>query len=286
MRRIFKIMALALVFAVTACSADAQENTREAPSDKVTVILGDSNIWLAGDSCDNHQGWMAWLRDIRQLPDCLSYARSGASWSHTSDTKVNTEENIAILGDNNVIYNQVLRLIQAVRDGRQQAPTLLMISSGGNDAWFAHKRPHEFDLTVDDAFVMSDSALIALPPHQVLSLPQAIRYDCLQLRRAFPRTTIVLLTPMQMGKVEPDMLLRVSEIIDETGSRLGIPVIRLDGDEPISREAELTRHVNTYDGIHTSKEGARKVAEFVSARLDSILAAPVSNKPESTKTTH
>ena len=163
-----------------------------------------------------------------------------------------------------------------------------MVSAGGNDAWFASKRPHEFDLTIDEVFSMPDDSLIALPPCRILSLPQAIRYDCLQLRHAFPHATIVLLTPMQMGKVEPWMLLKVSEIIDETGSRLGIPVIRLDGDEPISREAELTRHVNTYDGIHTSEEGAKKVAEFVSERLDSIIASPAprSYKAKSTKTTH
>lgn len=277
MRLITKLIALALISASGACAAGAQDNSRERPADRVTVILGDSNIWLAGDSCDNHQGWMAWLRDMRRLPDCLSYARSGASWSHTSDTKTNTTENIAVLGDDNVIYNQVLRLTDAVEQGLQATPTLLMVSAGGNDAWFAHKRPHEFDLTIDEAFAMPDSTLLSMSPGRVLSLPQAIRYDCLMLRRAFPQATIVLLTPTQMGKVEPDMLLRVSEIINSTATRLGLPVIRLDGDEPICRDAELTRHVNTYDGIHTTKQGARKVAEYVSARLDSILGRQATN---------
>lgn len=273
MRPTLKIITAILVIVTAACTLVAHDsNSPTKPSDRVTVILGDSNIWLAGDSCDNHQGWMAWLRDMRDIPDCLSYARSGASWSHTSDTEANTTENIAVLGDNNVIYNQVLRLIDAVAQGRQQPPTLLLVSAGGNDAWFAHKRPREFDLTVDEAFAMPDSLLLSLPPVQVLSLSQAIRYDCLQLRRAFPQATIVLLTPMQMSKVEPGMLLRVSETIDSTASRLGLPVIRLDGDEPISRDIELAGHVNTYDGIHTSKEGARKVAAYVSARLDTIMA--------------
>lgn len=267
-----KIITAILVIVMAVSSLVAHDsNSVATPSDRVTVILGDSNIWLAGDSCDNPQGWMTWLRDMRSLPDCLSYARSGASWSHTSATEVNTTENIAVLGDNNVIYNQVLRLIDAVEQGRQQPPTLLLVSAGGNDAWFANMRPHEFDLTVAEAFAMPDSALLSLPPGQVLSLPQAIRYDCLQLRHAFPQATIVLLTPMQMSKVEPGMLLRVSETIDSTASRLGLPVIRLDGNEPISRDVELAGHVNTYDGIHTSQGGARKVATYVSARLDTIL---------------
>lgn len=274
---IIKLIVSVLISTAGLCSVGDRNNYQDKPTDKVTVILGDSNIWLAGDSCNNHQGWTAWFREMRGMPECISYARSGASWSHTCDTRTDTEENIAVLGDNNVIYNQVLRLTQAVDQGLQSTPTLLLVSAGGNDAWFANKRPHEFDITVDEAFSMPDSTLMALAPSRVLSLPQAIRYDCLRLQRAFPKATIVLLTPMQMGKVEPEMLLRVSEIIDSTATRLGIPVIRLDGDEPISRKVELVRHVNTYDGIHTSKEGARKVAAYISARLDSIMAQPATS---------
>lgn len=267
---------IALITAMlSTCAARAgNDAATAAPSDSVTVILGDSNIWLAGDSCDNHQGWVAWLRDMRRMPLCTSYARSGASWSHTCATTANTTEDIAILGDNNVIYNQVLRLREAVASGRQQQPSLILVSAGGNDAWFASKRPHEFDLTVDQAFATPDSTLLGLAPCEILSLPQAIRYCSLMLRQSFPHATIVLLTPMQMAKVEPEMMQRVSSLIDASATRLGLPVIRLDGDEPISRTLELETHVNTYDGTHTSEKGAQKVAAFVNERLDSILTAP------------
>lgn len=270
--RFFKLAILAgVIISVVNCSpatkAEVSDNVEVADT---VVILGDSNIWLAGDSCNHPKGWMTWFREQWSPALCRSYARSGASWSHTCATKTNPEEDIAILGDDNVIYNQVVRLRQAYQAGEQAVPTLLMVSAGGNDAWFSHKRPEEFALTVEEAFAVPDSVFLSKSPEQVLSLAGAIRYDCLQLRQLFPQAQIVLLTPPQMSKVEPQMLMRVSDIIEQTGQRMGLSTIRLDGDEPICRRVEMDTLTYTYDGIHTNEAGARHVAEYVIRQLSKI----------------
>lgn len=260
----FLAFILICINAMTAAAQEQQVNI---------IILGDSNIWLAGDSCNNHTGWTSWMKDILQPRSCISYARSGASWSHTSQTKCNTKENIAVLGDDNVIYNQVMRLREAKANGSLQAPDLILISSGGNDAWFSNKRPLEFNETVEQAFNDPVACLLAKKPNEVTSLSGAIRYDCLLLKETFPDAKIVLVTPTPMVKVEPDMLLRVSDIIEQSGRRLGISTLRLDKAELISRETELKEHVNTYDGIHTNERGAQKVGTYVAGKIRAMLNA-------------
>lgn len=231
------------------------------------VILGDSNIWLAGDSCDNHKGWTAWMKDELHPLTCRSYARSGASWSHTTDTKENTQENIGILGNDNVIYNQVMRLREAYSRGEQPRPDIIIMAAGGNDAWFAHKRPLEFDESVEDVFAVPAQTLLAKKPSEVTSLPGAIRYDCLLLGQTFPDARIILITSTPMVKTEPEMLKRVCDIIEKTGAACGISTIRLDKAGLISRDTEMKEHVHTYDGVHTNERGAKKVGAYVAARI-------------------
>lgn len=234
------------------------------------VILGDSNIWLAGDSCDNHKGWAAWMKDELNPRSCRSYARSGASWSHTTETKENTKENIAILGNDNVIYNQVMRLRDAYDSGSQPRPNLILMAAGGNDAWFAHKRPLEFDESVDHVLAIPAATLLARKPSDVTSLPAAIRYDCLLLKQTFPDAKIVFITSTPMVKAEPDMLRRVCDIIEQTGTACDIPTLRLDKAGLISRDREMKEHVDTYDGVHTSERGAKKVGSYVAAKIRTL----------------
>ncbi len=253
--------------------------TGATPAQQVDIIiLGDSNIWLAGDSCDNHTGWTAWMKDTLRPRSCVSYARSGASWSHTVDTKKNTLENIAVLGDDNVIYNQVMRLREAYTAGKQTKPHIILIASGGNDAWFASKRPLEFDESVEEAFAIPESALLSRKPSEVTSLPGAVRFDCLLLKETFPDAKIVLVTSTPMVKVEPAMLQRVCDIIEQSGNELGIPTLRLDKAGLISRDEEMKAHVHTYDGVHTNEKGAEKVGRYVAGRLDNMIGCPTGCK--------
>ena len=140
------------------------------------VLLGDSNTWIGGDECDKPQGWNKWFKDLCDKPQgwnkwfkdlanplsCHSYARSGATWTHTPLTDYDTEEDTDVLSDNNVVYNQINRLKEAYRQQKQVKPDLIIVMAGTNDLWFADKRPD--------------------------SLSTWIRYDARLLKEAFPES--------------------------------------------------------------------------------------------------
>ncbi len=232
------------------------------------VFLGDSNTWLGGDDCSKEKGWNYWLCKMLAPQSARSYARSGATWTHTVKTRRNVVENVGVITDDNVIYNQVCRLIEAVDNGRQQIPDLIFIAAGTNDAWFtATHRPQAFSGSAKEVFARSADALLAYRPSQLLTLHEAVRYNGELLQRRFPAAHIVLLTPLPSTAIPLDKIVQAGRMIAEAGDALGLTVIPLGGEEGICACAESKQRRYTYDGTHTGPEGARKVAEYVASWL-------------------
>ena len=150
------------------------------------VMLGDSNTWIGGDDCDKPLGWNKWFKDALQPTTCKSYARSGATWTNTPQTHRDTKENIEILGNNNVIYNQICRLQEAVEGGDQAIPQLILIMAGTNDAWFQKQRPKAF-LRSDDTYgvVESPPFFYALDPGSGLAYDAGTRGVIPRLKNVF-----------------------------------------------------------------------------------------------------
>lgn len=230
------------------------------------VALGDSNTWLAGDSCTNPKGWITVLKEQMEPASCRSYARSGATWTHTELTKYNTEEYTSLLGDDNVIYNQVNRLRDACNDSTQHTPDLILILSGTNDMWFEAKRPQAFSKTAEE--VCTDTAALypTRQPNEILSMAEAIRYDYEMLREFCPEATIVLLTPMHATKVSREVVTKTGELIDQCGALLQMPVIRLD-EVGINSEEEQREKRYTSDGVHTNTDGALLIGSYVAEKV-------------------
>lgn len=148
----------------------------QAQSVMHVVILGDSNTFIGGDQCDKPQGWNKWFKELAKPLSCRSYARSGATWTHTPNTVYDIEENTGVLSDNNVIYNQVNRLLKETGEEKTQpTPDLILIMAGTNDLWFASKRPEP--------------------------LAKYIRQNCETLGTAFPKARIILITPPPFTRV-------------------------------------------------------------------------------------
>lgn len=261
-RRLFPCVLLLLALALPS-AAGAQEADPCAALQ--VVILGDSNSWLGGDGCDKPRGWNTWFRSELKPAGCRSYARSGATWTHTERTKRNTEENTGRLSDDNVIYNQICRLLEAVEAGKQARPDLILISAGTNDAWFPDQRPGALVLMPHVAFA-ADS-LLSRPANAVLTLAEAVRWDCEMLKSAFPEARIVLLTPMQSTSIADDQITLAGNIIEGCARCLSLSVIRLDRDAPVRSAAERKHFRYTYDGTHTSEAGAQAVGRLAATRI-------------------
>ena len=218
MRNYFITALLAVVFVLSACAQtgktddtapqrDTTESVAMRSNDSVNVvILGDSNTWIGGDDCDKPKGWNYWFKRFFAPATCKSYARSGATWTNTNLTKYNVEENTGHLGNDNVIYNQVCRLKNAVENGSQTVPDLILIGCGTNDVWFLSKRPQALSKTADQAFAQGDGFITSKRPSQVLTLAESVRYNCEMLMEAFPEAQIILLTPLQTTAVSTDLV--------------------------------------------------------------------------------
>ena len=265
MKKTLAVIALCLV---ALCGAMAQ--TQEHKNINV-VILGDSNTWIGGDDCDNEKGWNKWFKDFFQPASCKSYARSGATWTNTSRTRLNTEENIAVLGDNNVIYNQIMRLRQAVKNGSQTTPNLIIIAAGTNDAWFQNKRPFVFSETGEEAFLWADKPITGKDVSKVKSLAKSVRYGCELLMESFPDAQIVLLTPLQCTATKLEYIHQAGDIIEECGRQMSISVIRQDHLGCVNRTQELRAKRFTSDGTHTNAEGACRNGRLIANQISSLL---------------
>ena len=244
---------LAFIFTVlTICSPFS---TVTSGVEEDVVIFGDSNTWLGGDDCTKPKGWNTWFREALQPRSCRSYARSGATWTQTPNTRRNTQENIGTIGDNNVIVNQIWRMDEAIREGHQPQPTLILIAAGTNDVWFKDKRPQAFEPT--------ESSL--------QTLQGIVTFNCLLLRQMCPEAQIVLITPMQTIQADTADIHRAGDIIEACGQQLQIPVIRLDRHSEVKSQNEKKAYKYTYDGTHTSELGARSNGNFIAQQVRTII---------------
>ncbi|MBQ9560640.1 MAG: SGNH/GDSL hydrolase family protein [Bacteroidaceae bacterium] len=235
------------------------------------AILGDSNTWLGGDDCRKPRGWNTWFRESLAPATCRSYARSGATWTHTEDTKQNTTEDTGVLSDDNVIFNQVWRLRDAVRRGEQACPDLILIAAGTNDVWFPQKRPRVFAQRVDEVFAATGEPDLTAASEAWQTLAGAVRNGCEMLQESFPDAQIILLTPMQSTAIETADITKAGDVIEACGMRMNLSVIRMDREGCVNRMREQRRMRYTYDGTHTSEAGARRNGRYVANRVRSLL---------------
>ena len=233
------------------------------------VMLGDSNTFIGGDACDQPRGWNKWFKDDFSPATCRSYARSGATWTNTATTKRNTLENIGVLGNDNVIYNQIERLKDACQQGEQAIPDIIIIAAGTNDAWFVNQRPKVFCETADEVFAREN--ISSLPVNEILSLAASVRYGCELLKASFPEARIILLTPLQTTKADLKLITKSGDIMEACAHRLSLEVIRLDQEGCIQLADKQSVSKYTTDGVHTNEAGARFNGLLVAQRVREML---------------
>jgi lysophospholipase L1-like esterase len=212
------------------------------------AFLGDSNTWNGGVDCSRQESWCYWFMQQMQPATCYNLARSGATWTNTAQTLRAPHDSTAVLSEQNVVFNQVVRLLQRVQLHLQDAPDVILIMAGTNDAWFEQKRPGIWDMTVEEAFAVDSKVLLRKEPGEITSLALSVRYSVETLQRAFPLADIVLLTPMPTTKASAEKIARVGEILDGCGLAAGVPVIHLENEQ-----------IETKDGTHTNPAGAKKL---------------------------
>lgn len=221
------------------------------------AILGDSNTWIGGDDCSNPRGWNHWFAGELPQVCCRSYARSGATWSHVESTVIDTVENVGRISDNNVISNQIARMIGDVKAGRTPVPDVVIVACGTNDAWFPKFRHLALDSDTASCFTVAG----------------AVRSDCRTIIGAIPSARILLLTPLQSTAFSPERLDSVTVAIALAARSLGIQCVEQRRVCPVVSVNESRAFRLTTDGTHTSDEGARLCGKIIAEIVKPLLSA-------------
>ncbi|MDE6342964.1 MAG: SGNH/GDSL hydrolase family protein [Muribaculaceae bacterium] len=225
------------------------------------ALLGDSLTWLGGDSCTNPSGWSHYLRESGLADNIEVFARSGATWTNTPESRPDTEAYSEILHPDNVIFNQILRLGKRIEDPGHEAPEIIIIMAGTNDAWFSDRFPMIFaENETTDTICVSD-------PAKVTTLSGSVALGCRMLKEMAPECSILIVTPPENAKVSAEAIHHVSDIIEGAALRNGVKVARADRECGITHDSEATSPLFTYDGVHTNPEGARIVADYILSQL-------------------
>lgn len=253
---------LTAVFAILLVSLYSSLANGANPSGKPKIaLLGDSMTWIGGDSCQNETGWSHVLNRSGIASEIDMYARSGATWTNTSATRRNPQHYSELLHDDNVIYNQAIRLIERA-DTSDCTPDIIILFAGANDAWFVAKRPGIFENK--SPAVKYD---FATDPGDVTSLAGSITLVSDLLMKRFPESVLLFVTPLQMSKTDAETIFKVSDIIEKTASEKGWNTLRADKDTDIRHEEEAKSPKFTYDGVHTNAVGAKKLGEYILPHL-------------------
>ncbi|MDE6786276.1 MAG: SGNH/GDSL hydrolase family protein [Muribaculaceae bacterium] len=231
---------------------------------KRMALLGDSMTWIGGDSCENPTGWSHILKNSNIAGEIDVYARSGATWTNTSNTKIDTSFYSEVLHDDNVLFNQAIRLIDDQRGIESNDPDYIILFAGANDAWFADKRP---GIYAKDESIQYDSFPSDIKPNEITSLYGSVALVCDMLHLHFPESNLCVVTPLQMSKVSADKIHETSDIIEAAAKSKGCVVLRADKEVSISHEIESKSPIYTYDGVHTNPEGAKILGDFILQNL-------------------
>lgn len=235
--------------------------------DKRVAVLGDSMSWIGGDSCTNENGWTYHFKEMVRPYVIDVYARSGATWTNTVRTKRDSHSYSEVIHDDNVIYNQVIRLIDNVVDNPANKPDLLIIYAGANDAWFGRKRPGCLNRGVLTPDLSQPEKCV---PSGFTTLEASIKLSLSLLRSRFPDVDIILVTPVEMAQTSRKNINDVSEIIESVSLEFDLPCLRADRDVDIRHDVEAAGHTYTTDGAHTNSAGARLIADYIVSNLNDI----------------
>ncbi len=252
-------------------SAETHSSTVSLPR---FALLGDSMTWIGGDSCQNPTGWSQILKESGKAGIIDVYARSGATWTNTRSTQRNSSFYSEILHDDNVVFNQAIRLIEKA-DSCQEIPDIIILFAGANDAWFAAKRPGIY--YGDNS---KGNYSLATDPATVTTLEGSIKLVSDILQERFPKATLLFITPLQMSKTDAETIFRVSDIIEKVASQKGCLVVRADKDSGVTHAQEAKSPTYTYDGVHTNPAGARLLGDLILNSLKKLTTTPFQLTPD------
>jgi lysophospholipase L1-like esterase len=227
----------------------------------VTTTIPKKIVFMGDSITANTDGWTKNLLQKIKFSSFLNLAVSGAAWRHTAGTTYDITG--AGGGVNNVIYNQVNKLIDRVTNLVTQKPDIVCILCGVNDG--------DVNMgNISTAFTQN-YPITGNAPGTILDTITAIRYNCELLLSTYPDLQIILTTPIQRGITDNAALFTISQGIKEAGERLSVTVIDCCSEVGIYGEREAISPYYLSDTLHPNAKGDEKLAGFMATKLISII---------------
>ena len=239
--------------------------TTFSPYLKKPVI--NSNIVFLGDSITAMAEPKSYVANILKritFRNSYNLSRSGATLTNTVDTVYDITSTGGSTTPENVIWNQLNKLIAGVSNNTYQTPDCVIISAGTNDL----SRPlGTFSAAFSGAIVNNDA-------NTILDVHSAVRYISEKLLLAFPLCQIIFMTPLQRGQADNTAIYNIGDAIDLCSNRLTTQTIRQDRDSGIYGYNEIGADIFLYDNLHLNEAGALKVGKWLSSQLKYLINTP------------
>lgn len=247
------------------------------------LVFGDSNTETANMDADGgnynpnyRYNFPILVHEMLQADGLRNFARHGATLRDTGYER--NEQGELVPKDDDVSYRmnlseQVdLALNVNAQDG--YIPDIIIISIGGNDSEAIVKRPEESQDTYAEA--MGIGSLADFTYEVRTKMHAALRYAMWRLRDAYPDAKCFMATPLQRTAFECPQY-TIDTIIKMAG-RYNFKIVDTHNESGIIREkcyppkwvdkdaendpAGLDSQYDLYDGLHTSRRGAIKLANL------------------------
>ena len=242
--------------------------------DKNVVIFGDSITWYGGDDLTGDRGWTKYFNQHFTFNSIKSYARSGATLTATSDTIYDIVENTGVISANNVLYNQVNRMIDAINKGTQNVPDYIFVALGTNDYSRGLDTTND-EITVADDLGTDYSTNVNI--NTCTTFIKAMRFFHDQIWNVNKDAQIIILTPLQRGSSLQAMY-KCAQQIKRVAYFLSWPVIDQFGCSMLSSISESLGHAKdtsswdyTPDGLHPSARGAKFIGDWIAQQAKTFM---------------
>ena len=217
---------------------------------------------------------MEWQRKVGQslAREYRCYALGGTRWIHTEDSTADLSADASGGGDNRVMTNQLLRLLEDKKTG--YSPEMITVLCGLNDAAYSTLRP------VMGSYAQAFSVdLTGVTPRQWFDDPaykelretvyESFRFFLHTLMREFPYANIVVITPQQVdnGTYTYERIEPICRALSEVCRRYSVPVVDLFAESGITDMGSLNALFFQPDCLHPNAQGEYLLYTYLEKRL-------------------
>lgn len=231
-----------------------------------SLVNINKNIVFMGDSITADPTWWTVNMLTRiSFTHFRNLANSGATWEHHTDTVYDlTLGGGGSTVPNNVIWNQINKLIDGVDNSSWEIPDVIVIIAGTNS---------QAGSSNGDIATAFTGAILGLSPGDTLlhTRAGAIRYCIETILAEYPTIQIVLVTPLQRGTADYTDIFARGQIIKDCAGVLSLQTIDWAKEVGVYGYNEVSANIFLYDDLHPNATGNERIGAFMAQKLKNMI---------------